>query len=59
MTNKAIVRKTTFAMPDDVSDWLKKMAAHNVTSQTAEIVRVVRDRMNQGSPRRAFVQRNP
>jgi Arc-like DNA binding domain len=45
--NKAHVKKTSFAMPSDVTDWLKKMARHNVSSMTSEIVRVVRDRMNQ------------
>jgi Arc-like DNA binding domain len=34
-------------MPSDVVEWLKKRAAHNVSSMTTELVRVVRDRMKQ------------
>jgi hypothetical protein len=43
--NRAQAQKTTLRMLRDVVEWLQQRAAHNVTSMTAEIVRVVRDRM--------------
>jgi hypothetical protein len=45
--NRAQAPKTTVRMPPDVVEWLQQRAAHNITSVTAEIVRVVRDRMAQ------------
>jgi hypothetical protein len=45
--NRAQAPKTTLRMPPDVIEWLKLRAAHNVSSMTAELVRVVRDRMAQ------------
>jgi Arc-like DNA binding domain len=45
--NRAHAPKTTLRMPPDVVEWLKLRAAHNVSSMTAELVRVVRDRMAQ------------
>lgn len=45
--NKAPAPKTTARMPPDVVLWLQQKAKHNVTSMTAEIVRVVRDRAPQ------------
>jgi hypothetical protein len=43
--NRAQAPKTTMRMPPDVVEWLQQRAAHNITSVTAEIVRVVRERM--------------
>ncbi len=43
--NRADAPKTTLRMPPDVVEWLKRRATHNVSSMTAEIVRVVRERM--------------
>jgi hypothetical protein len=43
--NRAQAPKTTVRMPPDVVEWLQQRAAHNITSVTAEIVRVVRERM--------------
>jgi hypothetical protein len=45
--HRAQAPKTTLRMPDDVVIWLRQQAAHNVTSMTAEIIRVIRDRMHQ------------
>jgi plasmid stability protein len=45
--NRAQAPKTTLRMPPDVVEWLKLRAARNITSMTAELVRVVRDRMAQ------------
>lgn len=45
--NRAHAPKTTLRMPPDVIAWLKTRAAHNVSSMTAELVRVCRDRMTQ------------
>jgi len=45
--NRAPAPKTTVRMPPDVVEWLRQKAKHNVTSMTAEIVRVVRDRAAQ------------
>jgi hypothetical protein len=45
--NRAKAPKTTMRLPPDVSEWLRDPAANNVSSMTAEIVRVVRDRMAQ------------
>jgi hypothetical protein len=45
--NRADAQKTTLRMPPDVIEWLKLRAAHNVSSMTTELVRVVRDRMAQ------------
>jgi plasmid stability protein len=45
--NRADAQKTTLRMPSDVVEWLKIRAAHNVSSMTTELVRVVRDRMAQ------------
>jgi Arc-like DNA binding domain len=45
--NRAQAQKTTLRMPADVVEWLQQRAAHNITSMTAEIVRVVRDRIAQ------------
>jgi hypothetical protein len=45
--NRAEAPKTTIRLPADVSEWLRDRAAHSVTSMTAEIIRVVRDRMRQ------------
>lgn len=45
--NRAQAPKTTLRMPPDVIEWLKLRAAHNVSSTTAELVRVIRDRMAQ------------
>jgi hypothetical protein len=42
---RAHAPKTTVRMPPDVVEWLQQRAAHNITSVTAEIVRVVRERM--------------
>jgi hypothetical protein len=50
--NRAQAQKTTLRMPADVVEWLQQRAAHNIASVTAEIVRVVRERMA-GSARRA------
>ena len=57
--NRAPVPKTTVRMPPDVVEWLQQKAAHNISSMTAEIVRVVRDRMHQDrrAERQAEVQR--
>jgi hypothetical protein len=43
--NRAPVPKTTVRMPPDVVTWLQQKAAHNITSMTAEIVRVCRAQM--------------
>lgn len=43
--NRARAPKTSFRIPPDVSEWLKHQAARNVSSMTAELVRLVRDRM--------------
>jgi hypothetical protein len=43
--NRAEAHKTTLRLPRDVTDWLRSMAAHNVSSMTTELVRAVRDRM--------------
>jgi hypothetical protein len=43
--NRAQAPKTTVRMPPDVVEWPHKKAAHNITSMTAEIVRLVRERM--------------
>jgi hypothetical protein len=45
--NRAKAPKTTIRLPADVSEWLRDRAAHSVTRVTAEIIRVVRDRMAQ------------
>jgi hypothetical protein len=45
--NRAQCKKTTLQMPPDVVEWLRQRAAHNISSMTAEIVRVIRDRMHQ------------
>jgi hypothetical protein len=45
--NRAPVPKTTVRMPPDVVEWLQQRAECNVTSMTAEIVRVCRERMAQ------------
>jgi hypothetical protein len=45
--NRAQAPKTTLRMPPDVIEWLKLRAAHNVSSMTAELIRVVRDRTAQ------------
>jgi hypothetical protein len=45
--NRAQAPKTTVRLPADVSAWLRDRAAHAVTSVTAEIIRVVRERMDQ------------
>jgi hypothetical protein len=43
--NQAQAPKTTLRMPPDVTEWLKQRAAHNISSMTTEVVRVLRDRM--------------
>jgi hypothetical protein len=45
--NNAQLKKTTMQMPPDVIEWLRRRAAHNVSSMTAETIRVLRDRMHQ------------
>jgi Arc-like DNA binding domain len=45
--NRAQAPKTTLRMPADVVEWLKLRAERNITSMTAEMVRVVRERMAQ------------
>jgi hypothetical protein len=45
--NRAQAPKTTVRIPPDVVEWLQQRAEHNITSVTAEIVRVVRERMAQ------------
>jgi hypothetical protein len=45
--NNAQAPKTTLRIPTDVTAWLKLRAEHNISSVTAEVVRVIRDRMHQ------------
>jgi hypothetical protein len=43
--NQAQVAKMTVKIPPDVRQWLEAQAAYNVTSMTAEVIKVIRDRM--------------
>ena len=52
--------KIVVRLPRDVKQWLTEEAANNASSQTSEIVRAVRERMQRvrlshGRPRRASV----
>ncbi len=40
------VAKMLIKVPSDVKDWLAQQAARNVSSQQAEVIRSVRDRMD-------------
>ena len=42
-----VSNKTTFRLPPDVVEWLKHQAAHNITSMTTELVRVIHERVAQ------------
>jgi hypothetical protein len=37
--------KQLIRLPKDVKAWLERKSAHNISTQTAEIVRSVRERM--------------
>lgn len=43
--NQAQAAKMTVKVPPDVRQWLEAQAAYHVTSMTAEVIRVIRDRM--------------
>lgn len=42
--------KIVIRLPEDVKDWLVEQAAENASSQTSEIVRAVRERMQRVRP---------
>jgi plasmid stability protein len=45
--NRSPADKTTMRLPDDVVSYLKRRAAHNVSSMTCEAVRAIRSQMAQ------------
>jgi hypothetical protein len=46
MTETQIIKTLLVRLPQDVKAWLKREAERNLSSQTSEIVRAVRHRMN-------------
>jgi hypothetical protein len=51
--NQPQVVKMLIKLPGDVREWLEGQAARNISSMNAEVVRSLRDRMDQDEQRKA------